>query len=84
MVNEYITITYFLRHTGISCTSSFTKTTVTSLSTRLCVLADAGTRMHGNGLLDYQTILDHLTDVLSWNSNMSENNIAPQIVAYNI
>lgn len=61
---------YLLWHTRISCTSSFTEATVTTLSAGLCVLADTRTRVYRYGLLDDQTILDHLTDVLSWKHNI--------------
>lgn len=57
-------------HTGVRCTLALTETTVTALATRLGVLAHAVTRVHDHGLLDDQTILDQLADVLACGTEM--------------
>uniref|UniRef100_A0AAY4AD09 Uncharacterized protein n=1 Tax=Denticeps clupeoides TaxID=299321 RepID=A0AAY4AD09_9TELE len=54
--------TQLLRHTGIGCTLSLT--CGETISEHDCVFAAPGTRVHGDGLLDDQTILHQLTDLL--------------------
>lgn len=52
-------------HTSVGCTLALTVTTVTALSASDGVLAYAETRVHYDGFLDDQTILDQLADVLA-------------------
>ena len=56
------------RHTGIGRTLALAETTVTSLAARLSVLAHTVAGVHHDGLLDDQTILDQLADVLPCNA----------------
>lgn len=58
-------------HTGICCTLALTETTVATLAACLGVLAHAITRVHDDGLLDDQTVLDQLADVLACNERTS-------------
>ena len=62
-----------LRHTRISSTFPLTKPTVTPFTAGLGVLANAGAWVDGHGLLDDQTILDQLTDVLPWVTVICQN-----------
>jgi len=55
----------FLRHTGVSSTLPLTETRVTAFTASFCVLANTSSGVDSHGLLDDQTILDQLTDVLS-------------------
>lgn len=55
----------FHRHTSVRCTLALSVTAVTTLSAGDGVLADAITRVHNDGLLDDQTILDQFADVLA-------------------
>lgn len=52
-------------HTSVCCTLALSIAAVTSLSASDGVLANAETRVHDNGLLDDQTILDQFADVLA-------------------
>uniref|UniRef100_T1DJ50 Putative secreted protein n=1 Tax=Psorophora albipes TaxID=869069 RepID=T1DJ50_9DIPT len=54
-----------LGHTGVGRTLPLAVAAVTSLAAGQCVLADAETRVHHDGLLDDQTVLDQLADALA-------------------
>ena len=53
-----------LGHTGIGSTLSFTKPTVSSLTTSFSILANTGSGVDSHWLFDNETILDKFTDVL--------------------
>lgn len=53
------------RHTSIGSTLSLTSARVTALATCLDVTANAGARVHSDGLANDQTILDQLANMLT-------------------
>ena len=53
-----------LGHTGVSSTLPLTKTRVTAFTASFSVLANTSSGVDSHRLLDDQTILDQLTDVL--------------------
>jgi hypothetical protein len=55
----------FDRHTSVSGTAALSIAAVTSLPAGDGVLANTETRVHNNGFLDDQTVLDELADVLA-------------------
>jgi hypothetical protein len=55
-----------LWHTSVGCTLTLTIATVTPLTTSDGVLTHTEARVHNDGLLDDQTILDELANVLTW------------------
>lgn len=52
-------------HASVGCSLTLSVAAVTALSASDGVLANAETRVHNDGLLDDQTILDQLADVLA-------------------
>jgi hypothetical protein len=52
-------------HTSVGCTTALSIAAMTSLSSGDCVLANTETRVHDDGFLDDQTVLDELADVLT-------------------
>lgn len=55
----------FHGHTSVGCTLALSVSTVTALSAGDGVLANAITRVNDDGLLDDETVLDQLADVLT-------------------
>jgi len=60
-----VNIPYLPGHTGICCTLSLSKTTVSPFPSGLSVLADTCSGVHSNRFLDNKAIFNQLPNVLS-------------------